>query len=81
MHTILLHTKPALDRSGHTLGTLAVSDYESGALVYQGREAESKLCDSWDLLRPVQRISCVAGRTCPHKTLLLEINHPSTFHL
>src|SRR5215204_2652535 len=50
MHTILLHTKPAFDRSGHAPGTLAVSVYEGGALVYQGQQAESKLCESWGFL-------------------------------
>src|SRR5215213_6035352 len=50
MHTILLHTKRTFDRSGHAPGSLAVSVYEGGALVHQGRKAEYKLCDSWGFL-------------------------------
>jgi hypothetical protein len=63
MHMILLHESPVFDHLGHTLGTLAVPGCKGGTLVYQAQEVQSRPCDSWNLLRPVQRLSHVTTRT------------------
>ena len=49
--------------------------------IQRAQEAEGKPCDSWNLLRPVQRRGRVATRACSNDTLLPKSDHPSAFDL